>query len=133
MKKLKIKRKFGKKQNQRIKTLVLAIGLLICCCLVFVMLLAVTGGNKEIYKVDSRIKDIEKEQKAENEQGIKTIGWLKVQGTTIDAPIISYDNVNALNNTTKEDFLSFCLFLRWLSCPSSLPDVKKTATIKTEW
>ncbi len=105
MKKLKIKRKFGKKQNQRIKTLVLAIGLLICCCLVFVMLLAVTGGNKEIYKVDSRIKDIEKEQKAENEQGIKTIGWLKVQGTTIDAPIISYDNVNALNNTTKEDFL----------------------------
>ena len=105
MKKLKIKRKFGKKRNQRIKTFVLAIGLLICCCLVFVMLLAVTNSPKEIYKVDSRIKEIEKEKKNENEKGIETIGWLKVQGTTIDAPIISYDNINALNNTTKENFL----------------------------
>lgn len=105
MKKIKFKRKLSKKRNQRIKTLVLAIGLLICCCLVFVMLLAVTSSSKEIYKVDSRVKEIEKEKKSEDDEGIETIGWLRVQGTTIDAPIISYENVDYLNTIDKEDFL----------------------------
>jgi len=103
MKKIKFKRKLSKKRNQRIKTLVLAIGLLICCCLVFVMLLAVTSGSKEIYKVDSRVKEIEKEKKSEDDEGIETIGWLRVQGTTIDAPIISYENVDYLNTIDKEE------------------------------
>ena len=46
--------------------------------------------KKDIYKVDSRITDINKEQKKDNYKYYRTIGWLKVQGTNIDAPIINF-------------------------------------------
>lgn len=102
MRKLKLK----KRKNQRIKTLVLGTGLLICCCLVFSMLAVITNKNKEIYKIDSRVEKIKSEQKKENKTaGYKTIAWLKVQGTTIDAPIIGYENIAAFNSIDKENYL----------------------------
>ena len=102
MRKLKLK----KRKNQRIKTLVLGTGLLICCCLVFSMLAVITKKNKEIYKIDSRVEKIKSEQKKEKKTaGYKTIAWLKVQGTTIDAPIIGYENIAAFNSIDKENYL----------------------------
>lgn len=102
MRKLKLK----KRKNQRIKTLVLGTGLLICCCLVFSMLAVITNKNKEIYKIDSRVEKIKSEQKKEKKTaGYKTIAWLKVQGTTIDAPIIGYENIAAFNSIDKENYL----------------------------
>lgn len=102
MRRLKLK----KRKNQRIKTLVLGTGLLICCCLVFSMLAVITNKNKDIYKIDSRVEKIKSEQKKEKKKaGYKTIAWLKVQGTTIDAPIIGYDNIEAFNSIDKENYL----------------------------
>lgn len=104
MKKKKIK--LTKKQSQRIKTLVLATGLLICCCIVFTLLFTLNIFGTSIYKVDSRVKNIAKEQKNEKHNaGYETIGWLKVQGTKIDAPIIGYEYVSDLAHVEKDDYL----------------------------
>lgn len=102
----KKRRKLNKKQNQRIKTLVLATGLLICCCLVFTLLFTITNTNGEIYKIDSRVDEIQEENKSEEDNtGYKTIGWLRVQGTNIDTPIVGYENMEAFNSIDKENFL----------------------------
>lgn len=104
MKKKKIK--LTKKQSQRIKTLVLTTGLLICCCIVFTLLFTLNIFGTSIYRIDSRVKNIAKEQKNEKKNiGYETIGWLKVQGTKIDAPIIGYENVTDLAHVEKEDYL----------------------------
>lgn len=93
--------KLNKKVNQRIKTIVLATGLLICCCIVMILLFTL---NKSVYKIDSRVNEIKKEQKNDKD-GFETIGWLKVQGTTIDAPIVGYENNEAFQNIDKENFV----------------------------
>ncbi|MBQ3511899.1 MAG: class B sortase [Bacilli bacterium] len=104
MKKKKIK--LTKKQSQRIKTLVLTTGLLICCCIVFTLIFALNIFGTSIYKVDSRVRNIAKEQKNEKDNtGYETIGWLKVQGTKIDAPIIGYEYVTDLAHVEKDDYL----------------------------
>ena len=98
---VKKKTKFSKKVNQRIKTIVLATGLLICCCIVITLLFTL---NKSAYRISSRIKEIKEEQKNDRD-GFKTIGWLKVQGTTIDSPIVGYESNSAFQMIDKEDFL----------------------------
>lgn len=104
MKKKKLK--LTKKQSQRIKTLVLTTGLLICCCIVFTLLFALNIFGTSIYRVDSRVKNIAKEQKQEKKNaGYETIGWLKVQGTKIDAPIVGYEKVTDLAHIEKDDYL----------------------------
>lgn len=104
MKKKKIK--LTKKQSQRIKTLVLTTGLLSCCCIVFTLIFALNIFGTSIYKVDSRVRNIAKEQKNEKDNtGYETIGWLKVQGTKIDAPIIGYEYVTDLAHVEKDDYL----------------------------
>lgn len=98
--------KLTKKQSQRIKTLVLTTGLLICCCIVFTLIFALNIFGTSIYKVDSRVRNIAKEQKNEKDNtGYETIGWLKVQGTKIDAPIIGYEYVTDLAHVEKDDYL----------------------------
>ena len=98
---VKKKTKLSKKANQRIKTIVLATGLLICCCIVITLLFTL---NKSAYRISSRIKEIKEEQKNDRD-GFKTIGWLKVQGTTIDSPIVGYESNSAFQMIDKEDFL----------------------------
>lgn len=100
----KQREKTSKKKNQRIKTLVLAAGLLICCCLVLVLLITIT--NKQIYKVDSRVSAVEKEKKKDKKDATyETIAWLTVQGTNIDAPIVSFQKPNGLDYVEKDDYL----------------------------
>ena len=106
MKKNKKKTKLTAKQNQRIKTLVLSTGLLICCCIVFTLLVTIVKSNSEIYKIDSRIDEIRKEKKSEDsDTGYETIAWLRVQGTNIDTPIVGYENITAFNSIDKDNFL----------------------------
>lgn len=71
--------------------------------------------RKDIYKVDSRVKNIKEERKKDNSSYVKTIGWIKVQGTKIDAPIIYYygdeedrnvdENVDADYYIKKENYV----------------------------
>lgn len=59
---------------------------------------------KPIYSIDSRINNIKKEQK-KDEKDYRTIGWLRVQGTNIDAPIIGYNTRGEEVNVTKDNYL----------------------------
>lgn len=92
------------KLNQRTKKLALVTGLLICCCIVLVTLTAMWIVPNNIYKVEDRQKEIKKEQK-KDEEGIKTVAWLRVQGTMIDTPIVAYEEGKDLSYLEKEDFL----------------------------
>lgn len=94
----------SKKQNQRIKIFALAIGLLICCCILLFLLLYQHFWSKEIYKVDSRVKNITEEKKKDKEN-YQTIGWLRVQGTNIDTPIIGYERDDIEIPVEKENYL----------------------------
>lgn len=98
----KTKRKL--KLNQKTKALALAIGLLICCCIVLVTLTTMWIVPQNIYRVEDRQKEIKKEQK-KDEEGIKTVAWLRVQGTMIDTPIIAYEEGKDISYLSKEDFL----------------------------
>lgn len=103
----KLKRKKLKlKQSQRIKTLVLVTGLLICCCIVLILLTVLNKTNIKSYEIESRIKSVEKEKKKDKtELGYETIAWLRVQGTNIDAPIVGYDNILALDKIEKSNYV----------------------------
>lgn len=94
----------SKKKNQRIKIFALAIGLLICCCILLFLLLYQHFWSKEIYKVDSRVKNITEEKKKDKEN-YQTIGWLRVQGTNIDTPIIGYERDDIEIPVEKENYL----------------------------
>lgn len=99
-------KKIDKKNSQRIKTQVLTTGLLICCCIVLTLIITINVFDSSIYKVESRVKEIKKEKsKDKTENGYRTIAWLRVQGTNIDTPIISYDSATALTNIDKENYL----------------------------
>ena len=63
-----------------------------------------TNIKKDIYIPESRIQNIKQEQQKDKEQ-YKTIAWLQVQGTKIDTPVISYDNIDYLKNIDKENYL----------------------------
>ena len=100
------KYKLKKKQSQRIKTLVLTTGLLICCCITFTLLFSMNLFDSSIYEVESRVKQIEKEKEKENaSKGYETIAWLRVQGTNVDAPIIGYEKVTDLDHVEKDNYL----------------------------
>lgn len=99
------KKKLRKKQSQRIKTIVLVTGLLICCCIVFTLLFMINNGDKSKFKVENRVSAIKKEKKNDDEKSdYETIAWLRVQGTTIDTPVIGYTTVMALDEVDKSDF-----------------------------
>lgn len=103
MKKKQIAKK-NMKNNQRIKSLVLAAGLLICCCLVLMLL--ITLSNNQVYKIDSRVSAVAKEKKKDKQDaGYETIAWLTVQGTNIDAPIVNYQKPTGLDSVDKSNYL----------------------------
>ena len=99
-----VKKIKNKKKNQRIKLFAVAIGLLICCCILLFLLLYQRFWSKEIYKVDSRVKNITEEKKKDQEN-YQTIGWLRVQGTNIDTPIIGYKRDDIEISVEKENYL----------------------------
>ncbi|MBQ6324025.1 MAG: class B sortase [Bacilli bacterium] len=81
-KKKKLKNKVGKKQ-----IFLLGISALIVLALLFLFCVYVFGffGNK--YRIESRTKNVI-EAKKKDDENIKTVGWIRVQGTNIDYPVI---------------------------------------------
>lgn len=49
--------------------------------------------NRDYYTINSRTKQIEKK----SSDNVKVIGWIQVQGTSIDYPVIDYDNIHKVN------------------------------------
>ena len=100
------KKKLRLKKSQRIKTLVLTTGLLICCCIVFALLFMMNSSEINKFTVESRVETIKKEKKKDKENlGYETIGWLRVQGTNIDTPIIGYHSILALETIDKSNYV----------------------------
>ena len=102
------KKKLTKKQKRQLARLVLA-------CLAFILVISIPIGlivfftnnaDGATFKTVDRVKHIKKEKKKEKDaKGYATIGWLRVQGTNIDAPIIKYDSMEGMEEVNKEDFL----------------------------
>ena len=84
MGKIKVRKKLrkNKKDNLSVYSLI-ALSVLF----VFFMILSFVGNNNEVFKVESRDKSF-KEAKENDTSQFKTIGWVKVQGTNIDYPVI---------------------------------------------
>ena len=73
----------------KMKNIVIFLG-----CLVFIIICAFLYQRsifKDYYEVDSRIKSVEKSKKVED---YDTVGWLRVQGTNIDFPVVTSENNN---------------------------------------
>lgn len=98
------KKKLTIKQSRRIKVLLLSTGLLICCYISLTLLIGLNLSKNNFYKIEKRINDIAKEKK-KDEEGIETVAWLRVQGTSIDTPIINYEEGKDISYLEKEDFL----------------------------
>ena len=102
------KKKLTKKQKRQLARLVLA-------CIAFILVVSIpvglvvfftNNGTSDVFKTVDRVKNIKKEKKKEKDaNGYETIGWLRVQGTKIDTPIIRYDSVESMDNVKKDDYL----------------------------
>lgn len=102
------KKKLTKKQKRQLARLALA-------CLAFILVISIPVGliifftnnaGGATFKTVDRVKHIKKEKKKEKDaKRYATIGWLRVQGTNIDAPIIKYDSMEGMEEVNKEDFL----------------------------
>lgn len=55
--------------------------------LIILLTLRIIKNNTGYYKIDSRVEELKKE-KPIKDSGFKTVGWLKIQGTDIDLPIV---------------------------------------------
>ena len=69
------------------------------------ILIKVNSG--EYYKIEDRTKNVKKEKEKDLDM-ITTIGWVRVQGTNIDAPIIYYSpEFDYIEDTTGKDNFAF--------------------------
>ena len=87
------KKKLKLKQSQRIKTLVLVTGLLICCCIVSTLLVIINKAAPIEFEIESRIKTIEKEKKKDKkelgyETGVHPVG----DYVAVKVPVFSLKN-----------------------------------------
>ena len=93
------------KLNKKEKLILVIILVLILVLIITIITITKkTNIKKDIYIPESRIQNIKQEQQKDKEQ-YKTIAWLQVQGTKIDTPVISYDNIDYLKNIDKENYL----------------------------
>ena len=86
-------RKKDKKKKNQIKTYgILTIVVIILCFSLFLSLKSLQKQNNG-YKIEDRVEDIEKAKEKAKEKGTidyDVIGWLRVEGTNIDLPIVGY-------------------------------------------
>lgn len=85
MKRVKVKKKLRKQKNIS----VFSCGLFILSILfVFLMFVIIFGSESHEFKIESRVAFVNDEKKKDTEQ-YETTGWIRVQGTNIDYPIIN--------------------------------------------
>ena len=98
-----------KKKKREIKKVKHKARLIICLMfaavigLVIFLTFRIIHFNTNYYKVDSRVEELKNEKPIEN-SSFKTIGWLKIQGTKIDLPIVYSDIKNEAFPVQLESF-----------------------------
>jgi len=91
----------GKKKNPKKKNRNIFIMAIICCILMALLLVSLIvklvisnmREKQDYYVPEARTEEIS-EAKKEDKDGYRTIGWLQVQGTNIDLPILQRLNNN---------------------------------------
>ena len=96
----KKKKNFNK--NKYIMILVLLVLLII---VLFGLLIHSIIPKKDYYSIDSRTNALLKKKKTDVENDHSTIGWLKVQGTNIDLPVIKNIEGNDKYPVEVEDYV----------------------------
>ena len=79
-----------KKEMRKIKhkaILIICLMFAVVIGLIILLTLRIIKNNTGYYKIDSRVEELNKEKPIEN-SGYKAVGWLKIQGTDIDLPIV---------------------------------------------
>lgn len=81
-------RRKKKKKNSKVFYITLVLfGLLLVILLILLSLNVIKGIGKPYYAVNSRVDDIKKNRKTDADD-YRTIGWIQVQGTNIDVPVL---------------------------------------------
>ncbi len=83
--------KFKINKKKMLKNLMLLMFLILIICFSYFVIKNMM--NKNYYTVHSRVKQIEEK----STDDVKVIGWIQVQGTNIDYPIIDYDDIHKVN------------------------------------
>lgn len=85
-------KKKKKNNSKKFKCLVFAITIILILVLLSLLFIKVKSFFKPYYEIDSRVDKVTEYSK-DDTKDYKTIGWIKVQGTNIDFPVIrGYDN-----------------------------------------
>ena len=83
-----------KKEMRKIKhkaILIVCLMFAVVIGLIVLLTLRIIKNNTGYYKIDSRVEEL-KNEKPIKDSGFKAIGWLKIQGTEIDLPIVYSEN-----------------------------------------
>ncbi len=90
-----------KKKKQTYTIIYLIILLIIIGVVVFII-----SNKNTFYSIEDRTSQVEKEKKKDDEK-VKTIGWIRVQGTTIDTPIVGFTEKfdERKDDVDRDDFL----------------------------
>ncbi len=86
-----------KKQINRTKhkvTLIVGLMFAVVIGLVIFLCFRIFNNTSNNFKVESRVKQLEEAQK-KNSKDYETIGWLRIQGTEVDLPIIYSEDTTA--------------------------------------
>ena len=84
MGKIKVRKKLRRKKNDNLSIYAL---IALSVLFVFFMVLSFLGNNGSVFKVESRKESITEARKKDTEE-YETMGWVRVQGTNIDYPVI---------------------------------------------
>jgi len=80
--------KKGKKGvKKKIRSLIFILLLLLVVLLLLLLFMKVMIGNNNYYRVDSRFDEVQEAKKTDADD-YRTVGWLKIQGTNIDMPVL---------------------------------------------
>lgn len=78
------------KKTCKLNVIIIVLIVLLLIAIGFGIYFLINNFGKEIYKPSSRVDSIKKEKQKDDTRYCKTIGWVKVQGTNIDTPVIYY-------------------------------------------
>ena len=88
MGKIRVRKKLRKKIKDN--STLISYGLIALSVLfIFFMFLIFTGNDNSVFKVEDRTKEVKDSLKNDTDD-FKTIGWVKVQGTNIDYPVLKF-------------------------------------------
>ena len=82
-------KKSKKKKGNRDKTIILIPFLLIL--IVILVVVCIPGGKKTTYQIKKRVDKVKTTTIVDDGFTYQTVGWLQVQGTNIDYPIIYHE------------------------------------------